>query len=122
MPEHPQHQSSFKRHELILSLSPLTLNQDLIKQIEKTLGLSFLSEEPPHRVCFANQNSELQDAYKQVFSARDLLDYVYAILGAETKYIENDQLRNSTAIPSPTANLIFWQWVRIGQNDRASRA
>ncbi|MDM1021685.1 hypothetical protein QSV37_15450 [Acinetobacter sp. VNK23] len=112
----------FKTDQLFLSLSPLQLNLDMVTQIEKTLGLTLISEQQPHRVCFANQNAELQDAYKQVFSATDLLDYVYAVLISEKGNTNRIQLLSPSlpAIPYPTDNLNFWKLVKLGQQYRLS--
>lgn len=116
------HSSDFKIHQLVLSPSPLHLNREIVTEIEKRLGLSFLNEEEPHRVCFANQNAELQDAYKQVFSAIDLLDYVYAMLISEQGKLDKISLlsENQSLIAYPSDPLQFWQLVRIGQNYRRS--
>jgi len=93
-----------------------------VTEIEKRLSLSFLNEDEPHRVCFANQNAELQDAYKQVFSATDLLDYVYAMLISEQDNLDKISLlsENQSLIAYPTDPLQFWQLVRDGQNYRRS--
>ncbi|MBJ8484688.1 hypothetical protein [Acinetobacter vivianii] len=116
------HSSGFKIHQLVLSRSPLHLNREIVIEIEKRLGLSFLNEDQPHRVCFANQNAELQDAYKQVFSAIDLLDYVYAMVISKQGNFDNISLlsENQSLIAYPTDPLQFWQLVRDGQNYRRS--
>lgn len=119
-----QHFTSFRVHELVLSLSPLQFNPQIVSQIEKSLGLSFINDNEPHRVCFANQNTELQDTYKQVFSAVDLLDYLYASLISEQHHAEKIQLQNPALapIPYPTDNLIFWRLVAIGRQYRLSQS
>lgn len=122
MQEQSQHFTSFKVHELVLSLSPLQFDQQLVSQIEKSLGLSYISENEPHRVCFASQNTELQDAYKQVFSAVDLLDYLYASLISDQQSAEKIQLQNLALapMPYPTDNLTFWRLVATGRKYRLS--
>ncbi|MCH7294907.1 hypothetical protein [Acinetobacter higginsii] len=122
MQQQRQHLASFKVHELVLSLSPLQFDQQLVCQIEKSLGLSFINDNEPHRVCFANQNTELQDAYKQVFSPVDLLDYLYASLIAAQQRAEKIQLQNPALapIPFPTDNLTFWRLVATGRKYRLS--
>ncbi|MCJ0829270.1 hypothetical protein MN869_12555 [Acinetobacter sp. NIPH1876] len=122
MQQKSQHLISFKVQKLVLCLSPLQFNQQLVSQIEKSLGLSFINDNEPHRVCFANQNTELQDAYKQVFSAVDLLDYLYASLIADQQSPEKIQLDHPalTPIPYPTDNLIFWKMVATGRQYRLS--
>ncbi|MGA6135182.1 hypothetical protein ACPER7_02630 [Acinetobacter dispersus] len=122
MQEQSQHFTSFRVHELVLNLSPLQFNQQLVSQIEKSLGLNYISENEPHRVCFASQNTELQDAYKQVFSAVDLLDYLYASLISDQQSAEKIQLQNPALapIPYPTDNLTFWRLVATGRKYRLS--
>ena len=122
MQEQSQHLASFKVQELVLCLSPSQFNQQLVSQIEKSLGLSFINDNEPHRVCFANQNAELQDAYKQVFRAVDLLDYLYASLISDQQRAEKIQLQNPALapIPSPTDNLTFWRLVATGRKYRLS--
>ncbi|WP_343621884.1 hypothetical protein [Acinetobacter proteolyticus] len=117
-----QHLTHFKVHELVLSLSPLQLNQQLVCQIEKSLGLNFINDNEPPRVCFANQNTELQDAYKQVFNPVDLLDYLYASLISDQQSAEKLQLLNPALapIPYPTDNLTFWRMVATGRQYRLS--
>ncbi|MCH7304228.1 hypothetical protein MMP74_07485 [Acinetobacter sp. NIPH 1869] len=122
MQQQRQHLAHFKVHELVLSLSPLQFNPQLVCQIEKSLELSFIHDNEPHRVCFANQNAELQDAYKQVFRAVDLLDYLYASLISDQQRAEKIQLQNPALapIPSPTDNLTFWRLVATGRKYRLS--
>lgn len=122
MQQQRQHLANFKVHELVLSLSPLQFNPQIVSQIEKSLELSFINDNEPHRVCFASQNTELQDAYKQVFSAVDLLDYLYASLISDQQSTEKIQLQNLALapIPYPTDNLTFWRLVASGRKYRLS--
>ncbi|ENW94771.1 hypothetical protein [Acinetobacter dispersus] len=122
MQQQRQHLANFKVHELVLSLSPLQFNPQIVSQIEKSLELSFINDNEPHRVCFASQNTELQDAYKQVFSAVDLLDYLYASLISDQQSTEKIELQNLALapIPYPTDNLTFWRLVASGRKYRLS--
>lgn len=122
MQQQRQHLAHFKMHELVLSLSPLQFNPQIVSQIEKSLGLSFINVNEPHRVCFASQNTELQDAYKLVFSTVDLLDYLYASLISDQQSAEKIQLQNPALapIPYPTDNLTFWRLVATGRKYRLS--
>ena len=99
--------SYFTVQQLILLRSPLQLNRDIVTQFEQQLGLSFIEQEQTGRVCFANQNKDLQDAYKQVFYTADLLAYVQAFSTAETDHI-----------PYPTDPLQFWKIVKIQQQNQ----
>ena len=122
MQQKSQHLASFKVQELVLCLSPLQFNQQLVSQIEKSLGLSFINDNEPHRVCFASQNTELQDAYQQMFSPVDLLDYLYASLISDQQSAEKIQLDHLALapIPYPTDNLTFWKMVATGRQYRLS--
>jgi len=112
--------SHFSSQQLILSLHPLKLDLEIVQQIEKSLGLSFIAQQEDGRVCFANQNNELQDAYKQVFTALDLLDYVYALLSTNQSSNQEIDLQTSGLpdLPYPTEPLLFWKQVKIGQQYR----
>ncbi|MCU4582434.1 hypothetical protein KTJ32_15670 [Acinetobacter gyllenbergii] len=122
MQQQRQYLTHFKVQELVLCLSPLQFNQQLVSQIEKLLGLNFINDNESHRVCFANQNTELQDAYKQVFSPVDLLDYLYASLITDQQSAEKIQLDHPALapIPYPTDNLTFWKMVATGRQYRLS--
>ena len=69
------------------------LNPEIVKQIEKGLGLTFVPDASTSlsnpsstgsatggNLCFANNNDELRDEFKQTFAPIDLLDYIYAVL------------------------------------------
>lgn len=111
-----QPQMSFKSHQLVVSLSPLKLNHEIVTEIEKSVGLVFMAHREPCRVCFAHQNDQLQDAYKQVFYATDLLAYIYAILSTTQHHLKPIELHRPDLppIPYPTDNLTFWKWVKLG--------
>lgn len=92
------------------------LNLELVEQISKQLGLQFSPERENSNLCFANQNEELQDAYKQVFAPIDILDYIYAVLHSPTyreKYKEFLKI-DFPRVPYPTDEVTFWKLVKLG--------
>ncbi len=56
------------------------LNPEILRQITEGVGLQFVAEKETGNVCFANNNAELRDDFKQTFAPIDLLDYIYAVL------------------------------------------
>ena len=95
----------FQRQQLILHNAPLQFNPIILTQFEKQLGLSFMPYQEEGQVCFANQNKDLQDAYKQVFYPADLLAYIHAFATSDTDLI-----------PYPTDPLQFWNIVNKQQH------
>lgn len=91
------------------------LNRDIISIFEKSVGLLFLEKTEDGNVCFANNNEDLRDEFKQVFSPGDLLDYVYGILTVAKN--STDGL-NNPEIPFPKDAEIFWRHVAIGRTTR----
>lgn len=81
------------------------------------LGLVLADTEERGAVCYAYQNRELRDEFKQVFSRIDVLHYGYAFLYATDCAILLNE--SSTAImadvPYPTDTAIFWKLVRLGR-------
>lgn len=92
------------------------LNPEIIQQIAAKLGLSFVPEKVTGNLCFANNNDELQDDFKQVFAPIDLLDYIYAVLHSPTyrkKYKEFLKI-DFPRVPYPKDSRTFWQLVKLG--------
>ena len=55
------------------------LNHEIIGEFAKKIDLDFVPKKENGNVCFANNNDELRDDFKQVFSTKDFLDYIYAV-------------------------------------------
>ena len=92
------------------------LNPEIIKEIEKGLGLTFVPEKEEGNVCFANNNDELRDEFKQTFAPNDLLDYIYAVLHSPSyreKYKEFLKI-DFPRVPYPTDVDTFWKLVKLG--------
>ena len=92
------------------------LNPEIVKEIAKGLGLSFVNEkETESNVCFAN-SEEVRPEFKQSFAPIDLLDYIYAVLHSPTyreKYKEFLKI-DFPRVPYPTDMKTFWQLVELG--------
>lgn len=73
-------------------------NQHLISHLAQ-LGLLFQAEPGPDNLCFADQNSELRNDFKRVFTPQDL--YYYTLVNPEGALPENTDL--------------FWKQVEKGQ-------
>lgn len=96
------------------------LNPEIVKQIEKELGLSFTPEKETGNLCFANNNDELRDEFKQSFAPIDLLDYIYAVLHSPSyreKYKEFLKI-DFPRVPYPNDADTFWQLVHLGSQLR----
>jgi hypothetical protein len=93
------------------------LNQEIISRLQKSIGLLFLEKIEDGNVCFANNNEDLRNEFKQVFSPGDVLDYVYGILNSPT-YPVKDQSKNMR-IPYPENAEIFWQKSELGRMFRS---
>ena len=92
------------------------LNQEIVQQLAKTLGLTFTPEkETESNVCFAN-SSEITNNFKTTFAPIDILDYIYAVLHSPTyreKYKEFLKI-DFPRVPYPTNTNTFWQLVNLG--------
>lgn len=98
------------------------LKAKVANKIAHTFGLTFISDENPSMssVCFADKNDELRDDFKQVFTAIDILDYMFAV-GQSSKgsYDFNEGLtQDFSKIPFPENPIAFWQLVQLGSQIR----
>ncbi|OOG72229.1 type ISP restriction/modification enzyme [Algoriphagus sp. A40] len=92
------------------------LNLEIVDQIAKGLGLTFVSEKGEEgEVCFA-ESGKVMPAYRQTFAPIDLLDYFYAVLHSPTyretykEFLKIDFPR----VPYPTDAEQFWKLVALG--------
>ncbi|WP_158614725.1 type ISP restriction/modification enzyme [Flavobacterium sp. RSP49] len=96
------------------------LNVEIINQIAKQLGLTFVAEkEPEGNVCMAN-NPEVRPEYRETFAPIDILDYIYAVLHSPTyreKYKEFLKI-DFPKIPYPKDTKTFWELVELGSQIR----
>ena len=96
------------------------LNHESINEFAKKIGLDFVPKKENGNVCFANNNDELRDDFKQVFSTIDFLDYIY-VVSLSTIYKEKFQQSfsvNFSKIPSPKDTTVFWKLVKFGKEVR----
>lgn len=105
------------RHTIKLGgLGSITrLDKNIIAVFEKCIGLLFVGKMEDGNVCFANNNDDLRDEFKQVFYPGDVLDYVYGALNAgdETARMANPK------IPYPENADEFWRLASSGKTIRA---
>lgn len=91
-------------------------DSEILKNIEEKIGLSFVSEkEEEGNVCMVNSR-EVRDEYKNSFTAKDLLDYVYALLHSPRyleKYTDLSKI-DFLEIPYPTDQNRFWKLASLG--------
>ncbi len=73
----------------------------LIKEIEEKTGLIFLENESDENLCYAQNNSDMRDEFKSVFTLSDL------------KYFIKSFLQDSINIPSDSTT--FWKLVEKGK-------
>lgn len=96
------------------------LNVEIINQIAKQLGLTFVAEnEPEGNVCMAN-NPEVRPEFRETFAPIDILDYIYAVLHSPTyreKYKEFLKI-DFPKIPYPKDTKTFWELVELGSQIR----
>lgn len=74
----------------------------LIEQIERRTGLKFQQEIEEGNLCYRNNNEDLRDDFKEVFSTEDLKSYI--------------RFFNGNEIQLPTNNLDFWKKVKAAKN------
>ncbi|SFE86273.1 type ISP restriction/modification enzyme [Flavobacterium xueshanense] len=96
------------------------LNAEIVNQITKQLGLTFVAEkEPEGNVCMAN-NHEVRPEFRETFAPIDILDYIYAVLHSPTyreKYKEFLKI-DFPKIPYPKDTKTFWELVELGSQIR----
>lgn len=92
------------------------LNTEIVQQLEKSLGLTFVLEAENGSVCFANNNEDLRDDFKLTFTATDLLNYIYAVLHSPSNNINDKKLLKIEFpfIPYSQDSNTFWQLVKKG--------
>lgn len=90
------------------------LNKEITASIAGRIGLLFLERREDGNVCFANNNEEIRDEFKQVFEPADVLNYVLGVLqgSPESKDISNPE------IPYPADADFFWEKVNAGKHIR----
>ncbi len=96
------------------------LASESISKIEENLSLTFIPEnEETGNVCLAN-SPEVRDEYKETFAAKDLLDYVYAVLHSPEYRKQYQELPENDLpqISYPKDQYSFWKLVGLGAHLR----
>lgn len=109
-PDNNTQQNAFGHQERVPNL-----NMDIVKDIEKALGLSFVAELEDGNLCYAN-NAEVRLDYRTTFAPIHLLDYIYAVLhspGYREKYKEFLKI-DFPRVPYPKHPKSFWKLVELG--------
>ena len=97
--------------EVITDLVP-----ESIGKIEENLRLTFDSETGENaNVCMAN-SAEVRNEYKNSFDAKDLLDYIYAVLHSPEYRLQYKNLSKIDVIevPHPNDQNRFWRLASFG--------
>ena len=106
-------------NDLVTTCLP-DLNHESVEEFAKKIGLDFVPKKENGNVCFANNNDELRDDFKQVFNTIDFLNYIYAV-SFSTISKEKFQKSFSTdflKIPFPKVSNDFWKLVKLGKGLR----
>ena len=96
------------------------LNPNILKQIEVSLGLTFVPEKSEAGNVNMGANQEVRKEYKDTFAPIDIMDYIYAILHAPNyreKYKEFLKI-NFPRVPYAEDQRTFWQLVELGSQLR----
>lgn len=99
-------------------IDKLISNSDFISRFETTLGLDFIPQKTTGNICFAENNDELRDDFKQVFTSADLLNYIRAVLHSSSRHKQEDEspVIDLFQIPNPKDTETFWKLVKMGEN------
>lgn len=97
---------------------PFDISSQAIQQISEKLQLSFISEEEMERtseVCFAN-SPEVRPEFRSTFTAKDALDYFYAVLYSSKfqKEFEKHLRTGLKSLPIPSDIFIFCKLAVLG--------
>ena len=96
------------------------LNPKILKQIEVSLGLTFVDDKFEAGNINMDANQKVRKEYTDTFAPIDIMDYIYAILHAPNyreKYKEFLKI-NFPRVPYPEDQQTFWQLVKLGSQLR----
>ena len=101
----------------------IALNPEVISGFEKILGLKFVAGKTSSNLCFADNNNEIRDDFKQVFTSIDLTNYFYAVLHSQPyrEQFEQSAAIDFSHIPFPKDAETFWKWVKSGREIRQNQ-
>ncbi|MCO5286838.1 MAG: hypothetical protein M9898_10535 [Chitinophagaceae bacterium] len=97
-------------------VNPHVFNLDGVNQFARNLGLLFVAESTTGNVCYAEENAEMRDEFRQVFTAADLRDYLYGVLlyALCDCNKETDFIKAIPGLPNISDALVFWKLSRLG--------
>lgn len=88
-----------------------------IVDIEKNLGLRFVLEIEIGNVCYASNNENLRNEFKEEFSLMNLLDYLIASVKNKINHSQDEQQQLfNWLLPKNTTD--FWKFVKMGEIKR----
>jgi len=93
---------------------------EITNKIAQQIGLTFVPEkEPQGNVCMAN-SSEVRAEFRETFTTRDILDYIYAALHSPADQEKSKEILkiNFPKIPLPKDAKTFWESVALGSQRR----
>jgi hypothetical protein len=102
----------------LLKFTEFIINQeDVIDQFKSIVQLDFEKTISKGNLCFARNNEELRDEFKQVFTPVDLLDYWRAIFHfpTATTLKKENLISEEQGIAFPKNAESFWRLVEIGK-------
>lgn len=97
-------------------VNPHVFNLDGVNQFARNLGLLFVAESTTGNVCYAEENAEMRDEFRQVFTAADLRDYLYGVLlyALCSCNKDTDFIMAIPGLPNISDALVFWKLSRLG--------
>ncbi len=97
-------------------VNPRVFNLDEVNQFARNLGLLFVTETTTGNVCYAEENAEMRDEFRQVFTAADLRDYLYGVLlyALCDCNKDTDFIKAIPGLPNISDALVFWKLSRLG--------
>lgn len=104
--------------KLVTLANSIGFDKKITTLFQKSTGLLYEGENKPGNVCFANNNEDMRDEFKQVFSTMDILYYVYGILTSKDnggKFLHVTE-QNPFRISYPKDAENFWQIVSKGKS------
>ncbi len=99
------------------------IEPEVIQNIAKSLGLSFVPEkEKEGEVCFIN-SEEVRPEFRLSFAPVDVADYVYAVLNEPSykKLHEESNPGLPLEVPYPKDATNFWGFAKTGEKLRQGR-
>ncbi|CAM3923985.1 type ISP restriction/modification enzyme [Flavobacterium weaverense] len=95
-------------------------NHESIVTFSKKINLDFIPKKENGNVCFANNNDELRDDFKQVFDTTDFLNYIYAVSFSAIfkEKVQKSFTKDFPEIPFPKVDDDFWKLVKLGREMR----